>query len=134
MQKSNICRNKPSTKKGRTKAGLKLWIATETGCVLFGEGRKRLLEAIEKYGSLSQAAKKLAISYRKAWGDLKKTEERLGFHIINRTRGGSGGGFSGLTDEGIELLNSYREFKKEAEKAVQKSFSKRFGKMLSFIQ
>ena len=130
----NICHKKPSTRKGPTSAGMKLWIATDCGCVLFGEGRKRLLEAIEEYGSLSQAAKKLAISYRKAWGDLKKTEERLGFHIINRSRGGAGGGFSGLSEEGKELLKSYRAFKKDAEKAIQKSFTKHFGKMTAYVQ
>ena len=44
----------------------RIWIEVDNN-VLLGEGRVRLLNAIEKTGSLSKAAKSLNISYKKAW-------------------------------------------------------------------
>ena len=44
----------------------RIWIEVGNN-VLLGEGRVRLLKAIEKTGSLSKAAKSLKISYKKAW-------------------------------------------------------------------
>ena len=44
----------------------RIWIETNNN-VLLGEGRMRLLKAIEKTGSLSKAAKTLKMSYKKAW-------------------------------------------------------------------
>ncbi len=44
----------------------RIWIEVGNN-VLLGEGRVRLLKAIEKTGSLSKAAKSLKMSYKKAW-------------------------------------------------------------------
>ena len=44
----------------------RLWIETEKGMFL-GEGRYKLLKAIENTGSLRKAAKSLNMSYKKAW-------------------------------------------------------------------
>jgi len=44
----------------------KLWIEVG-GRPVFGRGRRFLLEAIDSYGSINQAAKEINISYRKAW-------------------------------------------------------------------
>ena len=69
----------------------KIWISTEAGESVFGGGKYRLLKAIEEEGSLVAAAVRMGISYRKAWGDLKKAEEHLGKKLIVKERGGSGG-------------------------------------------
>ena len=45
----------------------KIWIESN-GKILLGEGRVQLLKAIKETGSLSKAAKKLKMSYKKAWG------------------------------------------------------------------
>ena len=55
----------------------KLWISSDEAEGVFGDGKWRLLEAIEKDGSLNAASRSLGISYRKAWGDLKKAESCL---------------------------------------------------------
>jgi molybdate transport system regulatory protein len=47
------------------------WIESEHG-MISGPGRSKLIEDIEKYGSLQNAAKKMGISYRAAWGRIKK--------------------------------------------------------------
>ncbi len=42
----------------------KIWIESD-GKILLGEGRVQLLKAIKETGSLSKAAKKLNMSYKK---------------------------------------------------------------------
>jgi molybdate transport system regulatory protein len=69
----------------------KLWIEVD-GNPVFGRGRKLLIEAIDKYASINQAAKEINISYRKAWEFIKAMEERLGFRLVNRQTGGRNGG------------------------------------------
>jgi len=68
-----------------------------------------LLNAVRKTGSLASAAAVMKISYRKAWGIIKEVEEKLGFPLVEKHRGGSEGGYTNLTAEGNELMNAYNE-------------------------
>ena len=77
------------------------WIESERGMIL-GPGRAKLIENIEKYGSLQNAAKKMGISYRAAWGRIKKTEEVLGYKLLVKNPGGYQ-----LSDLGKELHQKY---------------------------
>lgn len=86
-----------------------LWIESEKGMVL-GPGRSRLIENIEKYGSLQTAAKKMGISYRAAWGRIKKTEEVLGYKLLEKNPGGYH-----LSELGRELHDNYIEWYKKLE-------------------
>ena len=58
---------KPQTTQAPLHGELKL--STEMG-PFFGDVRVRLLEAIERLGSLSKAAKSLPLSYKAAWDAL----------------------------------------------------------------
>lgn len=55
--------------------------------MLFGEGRDKLLKAIEECQSLNAAAKKLNMSYRAAWGRLKASEDRMGCKLVEHQQG-----------------------------------------------
>ncbi|UCD72596.1 MAG: TOBE domain-containing protein [Candidatus Bathyarchaeota archaeon] len=90
-----------------TKPVVKLWLETEKGYV-FGEGAFELLGKIEKYGTISKAATSMNMSYRQAWGILKKVEKRLGEPLVETKRGGAyGGGRSTLTPLGRRILQQY---------------------------
>ena len=102
----------------------KLWISTDGAQGVFGDGKWRLLAAIQREGSLKAASQSLAISYRKAWGDLKKAERCLGTTFLQRHRGGRGGGDSTLTEVGRKWLDAYSRFRGELERAADKSFEK----------
>jgi molybdate transport system regulatory protein len=78
-----------------------------------------LLKAIADKGSLVKASDALNISYRKAWGDLKKTEEKLGFSLIEKHRGGSKGGETLLSEEGRAFIEAYNQFHDDFEEAIQ---------------
>ena len=101
----------------------KIWF-TKDGLTVFGEGIARLLRAIETHGSLSAAARFEGVSYRHAWGDLKKAEERLGFKLVERHAGGKSGGTAKLTPKAKNLLKGYEQFKHRINHENQKWFEK----------
>lgn len=107
------------------KIQFKLWLEKDQR-VLFGEGRNQLLQAIEDYGSLAQAAKKMNMSYRAAWGRLKASEERLGFPLTEKdTEQGKKGGLR-LTPEGKRLLDTYKHIHLAVEKLIEELERKYF--------
>jgi molybdate transport system regulatory protein len=60
---------------------LKLWLQQENK-ILLGFGRAQLLKKIGELGSLKKAAENLGMSYRAAWGRIKRTEEAMGFALL----------------------------------------------------
>ena len=102
----------------------KLWLSTKEIKGVFGDGKWRLLKAIDTEGSLRAACKLLNISYRKAWGDLKKAEECLNTALVTRQRGGNKGGQTGLTVQGQNWLKSYAKFRSDIEKTVEETYLK----------
>jgi molybdate transport system regulatory protein len=111
------------------KPGFKLWLRGDDPKEVFGGGKWRLLMAIHQEGSLRAAAAKLGISYRKAWGDLKKAENALGVTFLERRRGGSDGGETLLTEAGRKWLKEYGRFHDRVEKAVDRAFVSWLGRM-----
>jgi molybdate transport system regulatory protein len=95
---------------------------------VFGRGRRLLLEAIDKHGSINQAAKEINISYRKAWGYIKAMEARLGFKLVERRAGGRNGGGSLLTEEARGFLIKYKSLEEGIREIVDKKFRGVFGK------
>jgi molybdate transport system regulatory protein len=67
----------------------KIWIEDGKGAVIFGLGRFRILEAIQRLGSMQAAAKELHMSYRAVWMRLRTSEERIGKALIVRNGKGS---------------------------------------------
>jgi molybdate transport system regulatory protein len=84
----------------------KIWVEI-SGLPILGPGRHNLLRVIDEQGSISQAARLLGITYRKAWGQLKLMEEQMGFPLVLKVTGGAGGGGARLTPEARELLEKY---------------------------
>ena len=103
----------------------KLWIE-ENDKPVFGSGRKALLEAIERNGSINRAAQEMQMSYRKAWGALRAMEERLGVKLIERQTGGKDGGGAVLTEEARMLLKKYEALEKGVREFVDKRFRSTF--------
>jgi molybdate transport system regulatory protein len=101
----------------------KIWFASG-GKVVFGEGLARLLYGIDAQGSLSAASRSEEISYRHAWGDIKRAEERLGFTLIERQVGGRKGGGARLTDKAHRLLQGYEKLRRKSVRESDKWFRK----------
>ena len=95
---------------------------------MFGTGKRCLLEAIEKYGSINQAAKESNMSFRKAWSCLNAMEERLGVKLVERQTGGKDGGGTILTKDARTILRKYRDVERGLRKVVDGRFQKIFLK------
>ena len=103
----------------------KIWLEA-SGRPVLGEGRRALLQAIEEKGSISEAARFLSLTYRKAWGQIKFMEEQLGLPLVLKLTGGAGGGGARLTPEAHELLAKYDRLIVGIQEQVNKRFQEIF--------
>ena len=94
-----------------------LEVETEAGAVL-GGARIRLLEAIDKFGSISKAAQRIPMSYKAAWDALDDLNNLADFPVIERNIGGVGGGGTKLTDYGRKLVAMFRAVEDEYQAAM----------------
>jgi len=90
----------------------RIWLECGDGFSL-GPGKAELLAGIEAHGSLSKAAEALGMSYRKAWGRLKKAEAALGRPLVTKA-GGNKSGFR-LTPFALELVHAYETWVRSVE-------------------
>ena len=94
----------------RTKSAtlrLRVWIEQKEETYI-GIGSTLLLQHIEKLGSLRKAAEELGMSYRRAWGKLKKAEARIGQPLVEKIKG-QGQRFS-LTPKGKDIMEKFLHF------------------------
>jgi len=115
------------TDKGPVFCRSKVWLQDQTGEVVFGFGRVRILEAIEKHGSINAAAKELKMGYRAVWARISATEKRLGKQLLVRQAGGSLGGGSQLTPLAKELVRNFKKVQVSVETMTNELFSNLMG-------
>jgi molybdate transport system regulatory protein len=99
------------------------WVVDEHGRIIIGEGRKEILDNIEKTGSINQTAKIMKMSYKGVWSKIRTTEKYLNKRIVNADR--KTGTF--LTKEGKDLLEKYRLLKEKCLKDDNRTFNRIFG-------
>lgn len=80
--------------------------------VVLNEVDALLLHRISETSSLTEAARLLGISYRNAWGRIKRIEANTGRQILETASGGATGGSSRLTPDGMALYKEYRNVRK----------------------
>lgn len=102
-----------------TKLTGKLLINTAMGSFL-GDKRIRLLEAIDKFGSISQAAKAVPMSYKAAWDAVDDMNNVAPEPLVRRSAGGRHGGGTELTAFARRLIAFYRALEKESQLALEK--------------
>lgn len=89
----------------------KIWLETDDGHV-FGPGVYTILKTIQETGTLKEAAERLDMSYRYAWGLVRKAEEKLGESLVDASKGGrSGGGSSTITEVGQKFMEDFEDLR-----------------------
>jgi molybdate transport system regulatory protein len=90
-------------------------------CAL-GPGKIALLEGIARSGSLSQAARDLKMSYRRAWLLLESLTTSFRRPLVITATGGRGGGGAAITPFGNELVAAYRSLEADIEQRARARF------------
>lgn len=85
----------------------RLTLQTPLGAVL-SESRIRLLEAIDRCGSLNRAAREVPLSYKAAWEALDTMNRLAPEPLVERLTGGRGGGGTRLTGYARQLVRLHR--------------------------
>jgi molybdate transport system regulatory protein len=85
-----------------------------------GPGKVRLLEAIARTGSISQAGRILGMSYRRAWLLVDDMNHCFRDAVIAAQPGGIHGGGATLTPFGQQLVERYRAIEADALVATRK--------------
>ena len=95
-----------------------------------GPGKIELIDAIEKAGSISGAAKLMNMSYRRAWNLVDSINHDFTEEIIITTAGGKGGGGATVTELGLEIIERYRRLEANALDSVHEELNQ-FGQYLA---
>lgn len=82
-----------------------------------GPGRADLMELIVETGSIAEAARRMGMSYKRAWGLVQALNDGFPTPLIETARGGKGQG-AVLTEAGAEVLARYRAMQVATRRAI----------------
>jgi molybdate transport system regulatory protein len=105
---------------------LKLWVEKD-GAIVLSSYRVRLLQHIDETGSLAEAARRMGLSYRRAWGKIREIEQNLGARLVESEVGGAGGGRTHLTPVGERAVALYSHFEASVQADVRRLFVELFS-------
>jgi len=88
--------------------------------LMLGPGKAELLEGIAATGSIAEAGRRMGMSYQRAWSLVQTLNAGFAEPLVERQRGGSGGGGARLTSTGERVLEIYRAIERECQRAVDK--------------
>jgi len=103
---------------------MRLFIRCVEGEVRLGPGKIQLLELIDTHGSISEAARAMNMSYRRAWLLVDELNHSFRSPVTTARTGGRGGGHAALTEFGRELIGLYRQIETDAAAAAAGSMRK----------
>ena len=78
-----------------------------------GPGKICLLEAIRDAGSLSEGARNIGMSYRRAWLLVESLKQSFREPVTVASKGGKDGGGMLVTEFGDALIKHYRELERD---------------------
>ena len=118
---------RPATKDEllRVEPRLKLWLERD-GLLVLSDYRVQLLRLVGETGSLTEAAERMDLSYRRAWGKIREIERNLGATLVKSEAGGAGGGGSQLTTQGERLVALYQRLHQSMERELSQAFGELF--------
>ncbi|HSV15952.1 MAG TPA: hypothetical protein VLI90_16950 [Tepidisphaeraceae bacterium] len=93
----------------------RVWVETTRGQPAITDAGADLLEQVEVCGSLSEAARRLRFSYRRAWMLLDAMNHRWPGALVSTATGGRRGGGAKLTELGRHVLRTYRDLQLQIE-------------------
>ena len=98
--------------------------------IAMGPGKADLLRAIDETGSISAAARKMEMSYRRAWLLVDTMNQAFKSPVVVTLTGGKAGGGAAVTDFGKEVLQRYSAMEAKASASVAREL-RSFTEMMS---
>jgi molybdate transport system regulatory protein len=86
--------------------------------IAMGPGKSDLLEAIAATGSISESARRLGMSYRRAWLLVDTMNRCFREPLVVSVTGGAGGGGAEVTAFGRQVLARYRAMMERIDRAL----------------
>jgi molybdate transport system regulatory protein len=101
---------------------MKLKIRLHTGGeIAVGPGKAELLKHVDETGSISEAARRMKMSYMRAWNLIQTMNRCYREPVVATERGGQRRGGASLTPTGSALLKLYVQMEAECLAATQHS-------------
>jgi len=85
-----------------------------------GEDGIGLLEAIDRFGSITKAAREVGVCYKTAWDAVDAMNNAAERPLVHREAGGHGGGGTVLTAEGKETVRLYLVLQDEHQRFLER--------------
>lgn len=86
--------------------------------IAMGPGKADLLDAIDRTGSISAAAREMDMSYRRAWLLVETMNTSFSRLVVETATGGVHGGGARVTSFGRDIVRRYRDMERRAAEAV----------------
>jgi molybdate transport system regulatory protein len=83
-----------------------------------GPGKIKLLELIDRHGSISAAGRQMGMSYRRAWLLVDSLNRSFRGPVVASQAGGQHGGGASLTELGYAVVQHYRAVESAAHSAA----------------
>ena len=94
----------------RIKPNFRIYLGEE---VALGPGKAELLAQVGETGSISAAARRMEMSYNRAWSLIQTMNRCFREPVVLTSRGGRERGGASLTGTGKRLVTLYRRLEKE---------------------
>jgi len=115
MKHSNISQ---LLKQGKFAVNGSLWLEGD-GVRFFGPGPVELLQLIHETGSINAAAKKMQMSYKKAWHLVNNLNAMSARPMVVTATGGEKGGGSSISEEAMQLIDYHRQLRERFKKFLE---------------
>ncbi|GGD40493.1 hypothetical protein GCM10012288_13210 [Malaciobacter pacificus] len=107
---------------------VKVWIEDDNRNLVFGSGKNEILKYVELTGSISKAATKAGMNYKKAWSHIQVLENYIEDKLVITKKGRGEDSGSKLTPKAKELIELYNQLDEDIKKYSQKRFEELFLK------
>ncbi len=105
---------------------VKVWLEDDNRNLVFGSGKNEILKYVELTGSISKAAQKVGMNYKKTWSHIQVLENYIEDKLVITKKGRGEDSGSKLTPKAKELIELYNQLNEDIKNYSQKRFEELF--------
>ncbi|PID48089.1 MAG: molybdenum transporter [Proteobacteria bacterium] len=105
---------------------VKIWIEDNNQDLIFGSGKTEVLKYIDQTGSISQAARRVGMNYKKAWNHIQILQKHIEDDLVFTQKGRGENSGSTLSPKAREIIQTYEILEYDIKKYAQNRFNELF--------